>query len=195
MADLGELLARVEGASGPDRELDFSIGKALCGIPDNAEWQPMEGFEGMPERLPVYLNGKWETPEYRSAVVDWSERLDAFIRSPEYRSNPEKWSQENKWPGTAENPGSGYVTEFTASIDAALALVERVLGKHWLWEIKEGIGFRCILWTLETDWDDRAVPTGHSAHSAPYAILAALLRALAESGPVDTTHAHAENQK
>lgn len=68
--------------------------------------------------------------------------------------------------------------ELTSSIDAALALCERVLGKHWFWEIKGVIGFRCILWMLETDYDDRSPPTGHSAASAPLAILAAILTAL-----------------
>ncbi len=76
-----------------------------------------------------------------------------------------------------DHPGSMYPA-LTESIDEALAVVERVLGRHWLWEIKRGFGFRCILWMLETDSDDRPVPTGHSSASAPLAILAALLKAL-----------------
>jgi hypothetical protein len=66
----------------------------------------------------------------------------------------------------------------SGSIDAALTLVIEMLGEHWLWQVKRGIEFQCILWVLETDYADCAAPTGYSAASAPLAILAALLRAL-----------------
>ena len=78
-AEIGELLARVEAAAGPDRELDSSIA-LLCGW--THEVNHAEDYEC------------WRNPDGKAC----------------------------------------YLPRYTASIDAALALVERVL-PGWMWRV------------------------------------------------------------
>jgi hypothetical protein len=131
MSRLTELLAKVEAATGPGRELDAAIFQAI-------------------------------DPECPAGAV--------HMADPSHDPGDLTMGHYGAYTFTS-------APEFTASIDAALALVERALGKEWCWQVKSAIQHQCILWTLETDWDDRTPPTGY-ATTAPVAILAALLKAL-----------------
>jgi hypothetical protein len=128
MADLSELIARVEGATGPDRELDTLI----------------------------------------EVAARWIEAGRVGL-APEHRA---------KWRGSR----SGYVSDgfstyaaerYTSSLDAALALCERVLpgwtARLWISERRSA----CVLTDdLGSDGETYAAPT------APLAVILAVLRAL-----------------
>ena len=62
---------------------------------------------------------------------------------------------------------------FTGLIDKALLLVPR----HHLWQIKQGIECEAIVWMLETDYDDRPAPTGHTTKFPALALCIAALKA------------------
>lgn len=64
---------------------------------------------------------------------------------------------------------------YTASVDAALTLVP----PHHLWELKQGIEARAIVWRLETDYDDDGAPTGYSTTFPAIALCIAALHARA----------------
>jgi hypothetical protein len=64
---------------------------------------------------------------------------------------------------------------YTASVDAALTL----LRKHYLWELKQGIECRAIVWWLEKDWDDTGAPTAYSTTHPALALTKAALLARA----------------
>ncbi len=62
---------------------------------------------------------------------------------------------------------------YTASLDAAL----KVVPKHHLWQVKQGIQAVAIVWCLETDYDDRPAPTGYSTTFPAIALCAAAIKA------------------
>lgn len=62
---------------------------------------------------------------------------------------------------------------YTGSVDAALTLVP----KHHLWELRQGIESRAIVWTIERDYDDDGAPTGYAATFPAIALCIAALRA------------------
>lgn len=64
---------------------------------------------------------------------------------------------------------------YTLSVDAALTL----LRKHYLWELKQGLGSHAIVWWLEKDWDDTGAPTGYSTVYPALALTIAVLTARA----------------
>jgi hypothetical protein len=65
---------------------------------------------------------------------------------------------------------------------AAIALVPR----HHLWQLKCGIQAQAIVWMLETDYDDRTVPTGYALpHCPAIALCLALFRARLKLGKED----------
>jgi hypothetical protein len=68
---------------------------------------------------------------------------------------------------------------YTASLDAALTLVP----PHHLWEVKQGIEARAIVWRLETDYDDTGAPTGYSTTFPAIALCVACIRAEADMQP------------
>jgi hypothetical protein len=118
-AKLGDLLERVEKATGPDRELDFAL--ALAFTPGGYRW-----------------------PDERGGAIMWPDGRGSF--------------------GVAE-PDC-----LTASLDAAMALVERVL-PGWDWIIGHtngGLTVHAQLGPNEMAFGD----------TAPLALLAALLKAL-----------------
>jgi len=65
---------------------------------------------------------------------------------------------------------------YTSSLDAALTLVPL----HHLWEIKQGIECRAVVWQLETDYDERNPPTGYSTTFPALALCIAALKAEAD---------------
>ncbi len=135
-SDMVELLARIEAATGPDRELDGDLHNVLFG----------------------------------TAYVRSAGSVSGFMTSETDNGNP-------------------YVERYTASIDAALALVERMLpGYRWgvsAVGIKRGThpdgkaayvdGFRAH---VTESSPLRPMPSTADAPTAPLAILAALLKAL-----------------
>lgn len=84
---LGELLGRLEGATGPDRELDCRV------------WSAVNGYEFI---------------RFDGAGVSW-----------------------RKLGGDNRHTDLSFVAKVTASLDAALALVERVLPGVW-WHVAKG---------------------------------------------------------
>lgn len=167
--DLQALLERVEGASGPDRELDarlwcWSTGTEFIKIADGSEAYGdlcREGEHGY----------GWKSKVVRGALV-------LRHSEPQDRGNQTQcWSN---WPPASH--------AYTASVDAALALVERVLGpKFWMFcrgRVSEGeplFGF--VIYDVETvaafDWN----PDDHEIARAEHndrclCVIAALLKAL-----------------
>lgn len=65
--------------------------------------------------------------------------------------------------------------QYTSSVDAALTLMR----KHYLWQLKQGIGCTAIVWWLESDWDDAGAPAGHSTTYPALALTIANLMARA----------------
>jgi hypothetical protein len=150
MADLNELLERVEKAMGPDRELDGEIAAAL-----------RDG-----DKLPDWAKnwaGEWR-PTIQGSVV---------------------LMQNSGEPGPHFSS-----SKYTASIDAALALVERKLpGWHWSVSnpfISPPTYHACVAnpedngaiepWNIEHETHEGAGANG------PLAILVALLAALIGKG-------------
>ncbi len=122
---LTDLIARVERAEGPDRELDRDLGYALDYRPDAGAWEPaQDGWA---------LRGTWRAP-----------------------------------------------LPVTASLDAALALVEAVLPGA-LYEIKAlpaRLGHGASLWSVDPAAGRMLARADHRAPAL--ALVLALLRAVAE---------------
>lgn len=75
--------------------------------------------------------------------------------------------------------------EWTSSVDAALALVERLLPDH-CWQVKKGFGYDAYLWLHGRDYDEGiGIPSGSSPVNPALAILSALIAALLSK---DTDH-------
>jgi hypothetical protein len=65
---------------------------------------------------------------------------------------------------------------YTASLDDAVKLVPR----HHLWQVKQGIQSEAIVWMLERDYDESGAPTGYSTTFPAIALCAAAIRAEAD---------------
>lgn len=141
-ADLTHLLSRVEGARGPDRELDALICAALRDIAGPADCEYVRAW-----------SGPWVA---QAGLVILQE--DSGHNGPNFR--PEK---------------------YTASLDAALALVERVL-PGWTMACDATAPELGIDWELfEPGPDGSRIVGTHEKH--PLALLAALLKALIAQQP------------
>ncbi len=140
MSGLTELLARVEGCKGPDREIDCAIAVALEGY----YTKPHPGWPDDPTRT-MYC------------------KIDADGSRIE--------------PGNASDM---LVHEYTGSIDAALALVERML-PGWDYGMDRDQGEFIVTLTAA----GASMAKGHQAEAAtlPLAILTALLNALIARTP------------
>lgn len=77
--------------------------------------------------------------------------------------------------GRCNYNGGHPLPRYTSSIDDALKL----LRKHYLWEVKQGIGSHAIVWWIEKDWDDTGAPTGYSTVYPAMALAIAALIARA----------------
>lgn len=137
MTTLTELLARVEAATGPDRELDRLLAKQF-------------GWHRVEPRNTTSKKGGWIAPEdFMGLNSDGSPRLDSLHGTT-------IWSD---------------VPRLTASLDAALALADRVL-PGWDIELSRlGGAWRCGLGDPLCGWEWESA-------SAPLATLGALIRAL-----------------
>lgn len=140
--DLSELLARVEAATEPDREIDCAIAVTVDGH---------------------FIDGK-----------DFRGRPIYCRRDPD---------------GAITSPGQGHdmlVRRYTASVDAALALVERAGDGYRLYSVDASIPGRFSvvlkgpdrLWPADEDSEACVAPGWESGASAslPLALCAALLR-------------------
>ena len=92
---------------------------------------------------------------------------------PSRELDAEIWRHLPPDGGDRTNPYNA--PRFTKSVDAALTL----LRKHYLWQVKQGIGCTAIVWWLEKDWDDTPAPTGHSTTYPALALSTAALIARA----------------
>lgn len=125
-----DLVDRLRAATGPDRELDAEIAKAL------------EGVE-----------------------IQWRQANYTMDLHPVQR-----------YPSTNHIGGYGIgpVPYYTASVDAALSLVERCLpGQQWMLD-KQPENFECVLW----DGVTMKAKANEAAPTLPLAILTALLTAM-----------------
>ena len=138
MSGLTELLARCEAATGPDREIDLELGKALL------DWH------------------LYEHKAYQDYDTDWAE-----------------W----RWPDNKQVFVFGAVTAFTASIDAALALVERKLPGAWYVMAKGRMSAKEPLFGCELLFNHDEQLSIADGPTQSLAILAALLRALIARTP------------
>ena len=90
----------------------------------------------------------------------------------------EKYTADGRCPYNGGYP----LPAFTSSVDAALTLMRT----HYLWELKQGIGCRAIVWWIEHDWDDTGAPTAYgTTHPALALTIAALIaRAVEDKLPL-----------
>ncbi len=93
---LGELLARLEAATGPDRELDFEL------------------------HISLIEDAVWPVTDRRGRVTNPNSRMSDYLAT--YRDVINADDQDFDFP------------RYTASLDAALGLVERTL-PNWLWKV------------------------------------------------------------
>lgn len=134
---LADLLARVEAAEGPDRELDFSLCVALD---DQPEWARDKGAE-----LVVCSRGDWRGVE---------------VRAGEFRSGLN-------------------APAYTASLDAALALVDRALTAARVCMEHDASGYSAAEILAGRNHHTRHLGGAERADGeTALALLAALLRAL-----------------
>lgn len=158
MTDLGELLERVKAATGPDREID---GRLWCMITPNRKFigmatdgQRWGDFDpnGFNPASGVIAGMVFERTDFKGTREDIQKnggRLQSFPSSPAY----------------------------TASVDAALAIVERAL-PGWRYDLhspRMGQTWEAVL--MDGDSASRRIVVGHAA-TALLAILTALLLAL-----------------
>ncbi len=83
----------------------------------------------------------------------------------------ERWTADGRCPYNGGYPLPAY----TASIDDALKL----LRKHYLWQLKQGIECTAIVWWIEKDWEDTGAPTAYSTTYPALALTKAALVARA----------------
>lgn len=91
----------------------------------------------------------------------------------------EKWTADGRCPHNGGYP----LPAFTASIDAALKLMR----KHYLWQLKQGIECTAIVWWIEHDWDDTGAPTAKTTTYPALALTTAALIARAVEDRVSFT--------
>lgn len=140
MTDLADLIARVEGASGRDRDIDADL------------WW----LFGHQTALVCFNNASMGLPRQLPATLPIPAGLGrAAVRS--------------------------FAEPFTASLDAALALVERVLPE---WEFSLSTARHRKGWSVTT-WqaDDKYSGRLFDHKTAPLAILSALLKAVQAQSP------------
>jgi hypothetical protein len=137
MADLSELLRRVEEANGPDRELDVRIHFAV---------NPSQR---------IMIDGGSVRPPIRPASYITLEEFDLA-----------GWSD---WGSLALHVGAAPIT---ASLDAALALVEKRMPGAWVRLDK--IGDQCTAWIMSPP------PDGTIGRPAPPALPTLALATVAE---------------
>ena len=129
MTSLTDLLARVEAAQGPDRELDCAIFCATAASPFQSYYP------------------------------------DCVLASQ---------------GGFAARLEIDDIEKFTASLDAAVALMERVL-PGWSWTLRSNS--TAVLWSPQSDAHDREMVA--RCATPALALLAAILRALAQKDSAD----------
>jgi len=142
MTDLQTLKQRVERASGGDRELDCRIAYAL----------------GM----------NWCNPKWSNSLHDWRQHIETHGFEAAWTSDHVYRNGYDAPP--TEDYGGSLVPNYTTSIDAALALVERLL-PGWSWRIgnRPGGGAWVLLGTSRQE---------HLGATPALALLSALLAAL-----------------
>lgn len=137
------LLERVEGSTGPDREIDCHVWAHDLGL--SLEWQGTSLVAGV------------------EGVIGW---IDPGEHSRNFYTN-------------RSERGPGSIPAYTASLDAALALVGRVL-PGWRWMVRrvypEDSGPLYAAYVMPAD--DRAIGDVPSAPTPALALIKALLRAL-----------------
>jgi hypothetical protein len=152
---LSDLIERVEAATGPDRELDYRLAYFLG-------WR-FSGFE-------------WAK---QSRDQDWLSD-DEFATLDEMAGGWKRPDQK-EWPYPGTNTNE--VPLWTASLDAAIGLVERVL-PGWAWDV-EGGGLRNHAHLLEPPKTPKEAwqgQTGQFGATPAIALMLALLHALTEEG-------------
>ena len=146
MTDLAGLIERLEGSSGPDREIDVWL------------W-------ALSEKVDLEWQGTTLVAGYHG-VVGW---CDPGKLSRNFRTN-------------RDTRGPGSIPPFTASIDAAVAFVERVLPGSY-WRVARHEPQLARLPGSGPFWASVGAPgeqEGAWGNTAPLAILIASLKALQE---------------
>jgi hypothetical protein len=122
MRDLAELLNRVEGATGPDREIDRALAYAVDGVGTDLE-RSFYAEKGDAAFIP---DGYGLTPmDYRNGDFVRHEWVKGTRQSPG-RNEPRVCMNCNGPRPLRSCPS------YTASLDAALALCERVRPGAWI---------------------------------------------------------------
>ena len=191
---LSELIERVERASGPERELDGLIAEA-CGEP---RWlwyarattlDKLKLRDGVEAKVKVALyyseegGGWWQWgPEaWRQGRRNEDEARASALTAGPWFHKPEPDEIRVVQEVDPDCPA------FTASLDACLALVERVR-PGWGWQVIGGsLAKVATLFRPPknpegsiTDSDSWSVPFEGAAATSPLAVLSALLRSMGE---------------
>lgn len=147
---LSDLIARVEGAGGPDRALDAEI---------------VVQFDIRPDWLKDSPGILWVGPD-GDVLYSYNNKKS--------RGNPSAWYLTDFYPGKQ-------IPFYTASLDAAVALAERVL-PGWSWEVrKSGFGTpaQANLWNpRKSPAPDNNYRVDHESGCAPLALVTATLKAV-----------------
>lgn len=147
------LLQRSEKAEGPDRELDAIVAKELLGW---KLWRSKHGY--------------WDVTgpdgeRFTTCVDPYGPKFDPETgkKNPDYDKEPVLWVEDMGIP------------EFSSSLDASIALVERVL-PGWDWHVArlDDNEFSAAVATWNNSEDSGAA----HAKTPPLALLTALLKAL-----------------
>jgi hypothetical protein len=146
-----ELFANLDRASEPSRELDLAIHQAVFPDSDLTKTTLVHrrGLDGME-------GVSWDIHHGGSVVF-------------------EKYNADAAKGGRCFYNGGYPLPAYTSSIDAALKLIR----KHYLWQLKQGIECTAIVWWLEKDWDDTGAPTAYSTTYPALALTKAALLARA----------------
>ena len=177
-ASLERLLARVEAADGPDRQLDAEIWCAA--VPGWRIWADGRAHVVAPANEPDHWGFTQEQQDaIRAAQIEhrWSE-VEANTHLAEfgtafYRDPRNALAlYDGRFVSSTKNPNRRSSDPLTASAEAALALVERAL-PGWCVSLQRVNGWRAALADIPT-----ASHYEGEAESLPLAIVAALVKAL-----------------
>lgn len=145
-----DLILRLIDADKPSRELDLAIHLAID--PDGTiarvtkSRRGLDGCEGLAWDIST-------NPNHHGAVLF------------------EKYDKDAAEGGRCYYNGGYPLPAYTASIDAALTLMR----KHFMWQLKQGIGCQAIVWYIGNDQFEEGAPTGTSTTFPALALTIAAL--------------------
>lgn len=178
---LSDLIARVEAATGPDRAIDRALAYHLEGTGVEKE-RKLYAEIGDAMWVPG-ADGRSPYDKARGDVIRSEWQKGSRGKRGSYM--PVRWNSCDGPRPLTNSPA------FTASLDAALALVERVL-PGWEWHVlfcpEHCGGVGCSYAGLNPETGAQGPSIALRGKRVPIALLAALLRALQAKASAEGTH-------